>query len=202
MDDQQPHLRALRPLAIHIQAILFSEGTPVSLKSLATALAVDTRTLLEGLDEVRTMLEGSGLALVTTDREAALAVSDAGREAVVRLKEKELERGIGDAGLEVLAILLYEGAATRAAVEYIRGVNSSSTIRTLLSRGLIKRTANPADAREYLYTPTVELLAHLGVRAVQELPDYDTITRELRAFLERAEHHERADTDESGDRAE
>ena len=47
---------------------------------------------------------------------------------------RELGREIGDAGLEVLSIVLYRGPSTRSEIDYIRGVNTSSTIRTLLSR--------------------------------------------------------------------
>jgi segregation and condensation protein B len=120
--------------------------------------------------------------LVRTDKEAALAVSQTVRESVAAILQKEQEREIGDAGLEVLGILLYEGPSTRAQIDYVRGVNSSSTIRTLLTRGLIERSGNPEDGREYLYRPTVELLAHLGVTETKYLPDYETIARELTSF--------------------
>ena len=96
--------------------------------------------------------------------------------------EKELSREIGEAGLEVLAIVLYRGPSTRSQIDYIRGVNTSSTVRTLLARGLIERASNPNDSREYLYRPTTELLAHLGVSGVTDLPDCATISSELAAF--------------------
>ncbi len=81
-----------------------------------------------------------------------------------------------------MAIILYRGPSTRAQIDYIRGVNTASTLRNLLARGLLERTGNPDDAREYLYRPTVELLAHLGVTEGKELPDYATIVAELSAF--------------------
>ena len=112
----------------------------------------------------------------------SVVVSPATSEEIKTAYELELGREIGDAGLEVLAIVLYRGPSTRAQVDYIRGVNTSSTMRTLLTRGLIERTGNPEDGREFLYRPTVELLAHLGVRKVTELPDYAKISNELAAF--------------------
>jgi len=84
-----------------------------------------------------------------------------------------------------LAIVLYRGPSTRAQIDYIRGVNTSWTIRNLLTRGLLERTGNPEDGREYLYRPTVELLAHLGVRDYAELPNREEITAELKAFESR-----------------
>lgn len=95
---------------------------------------------------------------------------------------RETDRDIGDAGLEILGILLYRGPSTRSQIDYIRGVNSSSTLRNLLARGLVERAGNPEDAREFLYRPTVECMAHLGVRSKEELPEYATIAHELAAF--------------------
>ncbi|PIR82250.1 hypothetical protein COU20_03785 [Candidatus Kaiserbacteria bacterium CG10_big_fil_rev_8_21_14_0_10_59_10] len=178
----------LEKLALEAEALLFAEGAPISLKKLASALACDTYDILRALDALEKRLAGTGLALVRTDTDAALTTSPAGAEAVGRQREKDDERAIGDAGLEVIAILLYEGPATRADIDYIRGVNSSSTIRTLLSRGLIERERHAADAREFLYKPSTELLAHLGVGSTRELPEYDTIASELAEFKSSAEH--------------
>jgi chromosome segregation and condensation protein ScpB len=52
----------------------------------------------------------------------------------------------------------------------------------LLARGLLERTGNPEDGREYLYRPTVELLSHLGVRNQAELPNHAEIVAELETF--------------------
>ena len=106
---------------------------------------------------------------------------------------EEYERDIGDAGLEVLAVLLYEGPSTRAMIDYIRGVNSSSTLRNLLLRGLVERSGNPEDGREYLYRPTTDLLAHLGSPTRESLPEYATISRELAAFKATQQHGTTAD---------
>ena len=169
------------------EAFLFAEGGSLSLKKLEQLLEVKRPELLAALDELSTALEGRGLSLVRTDTEATLAVSGETSDAVQKAYEKELGKEIGDAGLEVLAIILYRGASTRAQVDYIRGVNTSSTIRTLLSRGLLERIGNPDDAREYLYRPTTELLAHLGVRDTTELPDKGAIVAELSAFEKQAQ---------------
>lgn len=177
--------------AARIQAFLFAEGGALSLRKLAGLTGVSEAELAPALDELAAHLEGSGLSLVRSDKEAALATAPAVAEALRMAYEAELSRDIGDAGLEVLALLLYRGPSTRAQIDYVRGVNTSSTIRTLLSRGLVERTVNEKDAREYLYRPTAELLAHLGVRTAHELPEHDTLTEQLHAFEKgRHEHHE------------
>ncbi|OGG53894.1 hypothetical protein A3H16_00390 [Candidatus Kaiserbacteria bacterium RIFCSPLOWO2_12_FULL_53_8] len=174
-------------LAARAQAFLFSEGGSLTLRKLSTLLETKEPELREALKELTTRLEGSGLTLIQTDTEVSLAVAEVTSKAVQGAYQKEMGREIGDAGLEVLAIVLYRGPSTRARIDYIRGVNTSSTIRNLLGRGLLERAGNPEDGREYLYRPTVELLAHLGVRNTSELPDHTEITQELAAFEARME---------------
>ena len=169
-------------LASTLEALLFSEGGTISKKKLAQILEIDDSALTAAIATLTQRKEGSGLAVVESEREVTLAVSGMATETVQKAFERELGKEIGDAGLEVLAIVLYRGPSTRAQIDYIRGVNTSSTIRLLASRGLLERTANPGDAREFLYKPTVELLAHLGASNGQELPDYAKISSELASF--------------------
>lgn len=169
-------------LSARIEALLFSEGTSVALMKLEKQLGVSRAELTEGLNALSDKLIGTGLAVVRTDTEAALSVSSPCSREIEESYAAELERDIGEAGLEVLSTVLYRGPSTRAEIEYIRGVNSSSTMRTLLQRGLIERAPNPKDAREYLYRPTTVLLAHLGVTKTEDVSEHATISAELAAF--------------------
>lgn len=169
-------------IASRAEAFLFVEGGPIARTKLARLLTCKDAELESALMALSTRLRGSGLALITTDQEISLAIAPQESAIIAKEMKLELEREIGDAGLEVLAILMYRGPSTRAQIDYIRGVNTSTTLRTLLTRGLVMRRGNPNDTREYLYSPTTELLAHLGVSAKTELPDYATIAGELAAF--------------------
>lgn len=173
---------SIEQLSARLEALLFSEGEPVSMKRLSSLLHCDNVSLLKALEMLAEHLKDRGVTLVRTETEAALAIASIAEETVKKAQEAEIKGDIGDAGLEVLAILLYRGASTRADIDYIRGVNSTFSIRTLLIRGLVERIKNPTDSREFLYRPTVELLAHLGAREGKELPDYATIRTELAAF--------------------
>lgn len=182
----------LNETASRAQAFLFAEGGTLSLKKLEQLLHLKREALLTALQELREHLEGSGLALILSDTEASLATAPKTAEALKAAYEEELSRDIGEAGLEVLTIVLYRGASTRTQIDYIRGVNTSSTIRSLLARGLLERMVNEKDAREYLYRPTTELLAHLGVQKTTDLPEHSSISSELATFERSAsdtEHH-------------
>lgn len=179
---------ALDPLAQQVQALLFAEGGAMSITNLAKTLGCRDADIKIALDSLALRLEGSGLSLVLSDTEAVLAVSTPSKDVVIKKASEEYERDIGDAGLEVLAVLLYEGPSSRATIDYIRGVNSSSSIRNLLTRGLIERSGNPEDGREYIYRATTDLLSLLGATSRDSLPEYGIISRELAAFKAQADH--------------
>jgi len=105
-------------------------------------------------------------------------------------RKEELSRDLGKAALETLAIVLYKGPVSRSDIDYIRGVNSTFILRSLAIRGLVERVPHPRDQRAYLYKPTPDLLGHLGIRSLEELPEYQTITEELRSFKESQQHEE------------
>jgi segregation and condensation protein B len=170
------------PLSARIEALLFAEGGSLSRKKILQILECSESELDAGVVELSGNRSGSGISVIHTDSEIALTVAPAAATTIEKAFEREVGKDIGDAGLEVLAVILYRGPSTRSQIDYIRGVNTSTTIRSLTTRGLVERIANPHDAREYLYRITPELLAYLGVTTQQELPDYATIASELATF--------------------
>lgn len=157
-------------LAAQIEAVLFASGEVMAKKQLATLLGVSLETLEAGFAELESMLSGHGLALVLTEHDADLRTAPEAADILKKLREGELSRDLGRAGLEVLAIILYRGGATRTEVDWIRGVNSSGTVRALQLRGLIEKMDDPADKRRFRYIATTDALAHLGLKNASELP--------------------------------
>ena len=47
-------------------------------------------------------------------------------------------------------------------------------------RGLIEKTANPADARSFLYQTTTEFLMHMGMASVTELPEFAKLVEHIK----------------------
>ncbi|KKW24138.1 MAG: Segregation and condensation protein B [Parcubacteria group bacterium GW2011_GWF2_52_12] len=165
-----------------LEAVLFWKGEPTTRAALAEFLAVSEGELQSAVEELRERLMGRGVRLLEVYDTLALVTAPEVAELIARITKEELSRDIGKAGLETLSVILYRGPLSKPEIDYIRGVNTSSTLRTLLSRGLLERTENPEDAREYLYRPAIELLAHLGIKNGKELPEYATIAAELAAF--------------------
>lgn len=156
-----------------LEAVLFAAGEPLSKKRLATLLGVSPDALQSAADRLRETLSERGLSLIETGDELDLRTSADAADIVKKLRESELSRDLGKAGLETLAIVLYKDGATRGDIDWVRGVNSSTALRSLLLRGLIRRTEDPTDRRRARYEVTSEALAHLSAGKVSELPRYD-----------------------------
>ena len=76
--------------------------------------------------------------------------------------------------METLAIVAYSQPVTRAGVASVRGVNSDSSLNSLVEKGLV-REAGTADApgNPTLYATTRAFLEKFGLRSVADLPDLD-----------------------------
>lgn len=80
-------------------------------------------------------------------------------------------RPLSRAAMETLAIVAYRQPATRATVEFIRGVDSGSIIKNLLERNLIKCVGRKEDAgRPMLFGTTDEFLQIFGLSSLKDLP--------------------------------
>jgi len=165
-----------------IEAILFWKAEPVSVKKLASLLNIKVEEVKAALAELEKNLIGRGVTLVQTDEDVMLGTAKELSPLIEQLTKDELTRDLGKAGLETLSIVLYQGPISRADIDYIRGVNSQFILRALLIRGLVERVENPKDARSYLYKTTLDLLSHLGISKVGDLPEYEQVRKEIEAF--------------------
>lgn len=173
---------ALSPESL-LEALLFAAGEPLSKKRLGTLLGLSADALQSAADRLRETLAERGLSLIETVDELDMRTSPEAADIVKKLRESELSRDLGKAGLETLAIVLYKNGATRGDIDWVRGVNSSTALRSLLLRGLILRTEDVSDRRRARYEVTPEALAHLSAGRVSDLPRYE----EFAAALNREE---------------
>lgn len=172
----------MNDFAQKLEAVLFWKGEPTTKKELAKILGVGAGDVEEGLSALREALSGRGLALMEKDDSVMLTTAPAMSGLIEGLLKESLERDLGKAGLETLTLILYYGPITRARIDYIRGVNSTFSLRQLMIRGLVERIDNPSDARGFLYKPTFELLSFLGITKLDELPNYADVRAELEHF--------------------
>src|SRR3989344_7212621 len=174
----------MNELAVQIEALLFALGPPLARKELGQKLGVSAEALEAALKELGG--SGRGVVLVDDGSTVELRTAPMTAELIERVRKEEYSREIGRAGLEALSAILYQGPLTRSEIDFIRGVNSTQTLRTLTMRGPLRKVPNPKDERSCLYEPTTELLAHLGVAHSVDLPDYGAVREKLKNLKENA----------------
>jgi len=162
-----------------IEAILFYKGEAVSRDFLSKTLGVSSEEIEAAISALSEKLENRGLVLVVKDDEVALTTAPEASSLIEKLTKEELSRDIGKAGMETLSIILYKNPVSRREIDYIRGVNSTFILRNLLIRGLVEREQDKKDQRQFLYTPTFELMNFLGIKKLEDLPQYQKVIDEL-----------------------
>lgn len=170
------------PAAVH--ALLFAAHGPLEKKQLGALLTLDDAELTLVLGALTDLLKGSGVALLSTDTAVELRTSPEASVIMKKFRDGELSRDLGKAALETLAVIAYQEGATRSEIDWVRGVNSSTSLRTLLIRGLIEGKEDTKDKRRTRYTLTTEALAHLGIRSVDELPRAEELRPTIAAIIE------------------
>ena len=158
-----------------LEALLFAEAEPVTITKIAAWLNLSESEVEAAARELEKNLAGRGLTLLRSGNELALGMASSAGEFLKEIAKSRLTAELGKAGLETVAIIAYRGPISRPEIDWIRGVNSSFILRQLLIRGLVKRELKTGDSRTYVYEPTIDLLAHLGVGRLEDLPEYQAI---------------------------
>lgn len=170
-----------------IEAMLFFKGEPVSRKKLVDILKVGQTEINEGIEKLKQNLQNRGVVLIENENEVALGTAPELSKLIEHLQKEELNRELSKASLETLSIVLYKNGVSRAEIDYIRGVNSSFTLRALSVRGLVEKTIDTKDSRRYIYRPSFELLSYMGVKSVEELPDWGDLNNSMQAAAQNLE---------------
>ena len=168
-------------LSSQIEAVLFFLGTEVSIKKLADTLDTPSADIVAALDELDQHNAERGLVLVRTDSTAMLATAADQADLIASLQKREDEAPLTKTALETLAIIMYKAPITRAEIDFIRGVNSTYAVRSLLLRGLVSRTGTGTSI---VYEPTMDALQYLGISDRKQLPDYDQVLIQLQQAAE------------------
>ncbi len=158
-----------------VEAILFVTAEPVPVDRLLAAFDEGER------EEVRSALDAvRGRYGAGDDRGVRLEEVAGGLRIVTAAECHPYLRRYFDvtgahrlsmAALETLAIVAYRQPVTGPEIQELRGKNSSTSLRTLLERRMIRITGRKeVVGRPFLYATTREFLMHFGLRDLGELP--------------------------------
>lgn len=171
-------------LDVQIEALLFFKAEPVKISWLAETLSVSEDEIHEALSLLQQKLSERGIVPIFKDDEVTLGTVPEMSELLEKVSKEDLSRELGKAALETLTIVLYKGPIARSEIDFIRGVNSNFILRSLQTRGLVERITGENGERSFLYRPTFELLAHLGINRIEDLPEYGEFRIRVEESLE------------------
>jgi segregation and condensation protein B len=166
-------------LSALVESILFVASGPVSTGRLAKVLETTPAVVENCLRDLDEQYKTRGLRLQRSGTSVQLTTAPESRMVVERFLGLEVTSHLSQASLEVLAIIAFMQPVTRPRIDEIRGVNSDSSLRTLLSLGLIEEVGRmDTPGRPILYGSTPEFLQYFGLTSLADLPLVGTAEEE------------------------
>ena len=157
-----------------LEGLLFVADEPVTVSRLAQTLEVTTAQVEAALSTLQDTCVGRGVRLQRSGARVQLVSAPEVASYIERFLGLELHSRLSPAALESLAIVAYQQPVTRAGVEAVRGVNSDSVLRTLVSKGLIEELGRmDTVGRPILYGTTFDFLQFFGFESLEDLPPLD-----------------------------
>ncbi len=168
-----------------IEAVLFYYGEAIEIKKISEILKieeVDCETAITEIEKTLHESEARGLLLLRKENKVQLVTKPELTHIGEVIIKDEFREQLTPAALETLSLIAYLGPVPRATVDYIRGVNSSFTIRSLVMRGLVERGDEKGNS--FHYRITERFLKHMGLTSVEQLPEYDKYKETLHQYEE------------------
>jgi len=99
---------------------------------------------------------------------------------VRRLLQIERKNKLSPAGLETLCSVAYHQPVTQAEISALRGVDSTTALKTLLEKKLIKIVGRKkAPGNPLVYRTSEKFLQYFGLNGLDELPSEEEIAKIL-----------------------
>ncbi len=168
--------RSIGELVAVIEALIFVSDEPLTIRTLVKLLTEDKDTVNAALDQ---------LSKEYDERESGLQVRNIGggwqistrpefHEDVRALLKTRPSAKLSLASLETLAVIAYKQPVTVPEILEIRGVQSASSIKTLLDKRLIvSKGRKDTVGRPMQYGTSQEFMIQFGLKDLSELPSIE-----------------------------
>jgi segregation and condensation protein B len=165
-------------LSSQVESILFVSSKPMRIKELAklcNRTKDEIEVALESLKDKYNQ-EGSGINILINQQEIQMVSNPKYSKLVEGLIKEEVISEITQPQLEALTIICYRGPITKLELEQIRAVNCSLILRNLMIKGLVE-VEEDKIVDNNKYRASLKLIKHLGINSLEELPDYDRLSK-------------------------
>jgi segregation and condensation protein B len=174
MNDLSPSPLELKAI---IEALIFVAEEPLSLAQIAAILPEYEPSAIEmALSSLINDYEQRGLELREIAGGWRLYTRSAYNEQVRRYLKARPSAKLSLAALETLAVIAYKQPITIPEILEIRGVSSSSAIKTLLDRKLIvPKGRKECIGRPIMYGTSKDFLLQFGLKDLKDLPKLEDL---------------------------
>ena len=154
-----------------IEVLLFVSPFPVTAKQMGHILGVTPRVVEKNLLVLEDNFKTRGIRIQKNRGRYQLTSAPETASLLEEFLNLDRASKLSKPAMESLAIIAYQQPLTRPLIDSIRGVNSDSVIKTLLSKGLIEETGrSEGPGRPILYATSPEFLQHFGLSSLADLP--------------------------------
>ena len=150
-----------------IEALIFSGSGALQVRDILKALPDTSEEELEGCVAELNRVYGETGRSFRIERAAAGYMFVTREEYTPYLKALHTPAKLSMASLEALAVIAYKGPCSKGTIDSIRGVDSASSLKSLLKHQLIDiKTGKPMT-----YYTTPRFLEVFGLESLTDLPD-------------------------------
>lgn len=162
-----------------IQTLLYF-GEATSVKDIADFLQIDNEIVMSQIGNVRTALLALGMTLAQSGEKYEVLLSEKISSIVSAKKLENLKGELSESALQTLAVIFYKNNPTKAEIDFIRGVDSGRSLKTLLLRGLVEKIESK---NKKTYIPTIETIKYLGLNTKEDILDQEEISSRLHKLI-------------------
>ena len=160
-----------KKLRAAVEAMLFAYAEPIGADKLAQALQMPVSSVEPVLAAVAARLPECCLCLLHLNTHWQLATKADFAEPVRRVLDTRRSVPLGPAAMETLTVIAYNQPVSRAFIEQVRGVDSSSSVSGLLEKGLIEEAGRlDLPGRPVAFRTTDVFLRCFGLSSLDDLP--------------------------------
>ncbi len=187
-----------------VEALLLASTKPMKIPEIADYLTEDLdhqsiKYLIEELQESYSeresgievaSIKGQGYRIQTRPEAAPLM------QRLFACRPRPLSRS----AQETIAIIVYRQPVTRSEIEFIRGVDAGSIVKSLMDRGFVKCVGRKdVPGRPMLFGTTDEFLRVFGLSSIKELPNLESFQSQDEVLNQAEKAIERFDREEAGE---
>lgn len=156
-----------------VEAMLFAHAEPLTSQKLAEVLEIEPPVVERLLYSLKDEYDkpDRGICLLQLEDRWQLATKNENSAFVKKILDTRRNVPLSPAALETLTIVAYNQPVSRSFIEQVRGVDSSSSVSSLVEKGLIEEAGRlDLPGRPVSFRTTDLFLRTFGLSSLAELP--------------------------------